>query len=68
MLLTPLDAQSANYQGDLRSDQLAMPGLPATVNRVLREEEERGHLTLECGRTIVHDAEPIARRIAGMRA
>jgi CRP-like cAMP-binding protein len=39
----------------------------ATVNRVLREEEAHGHVTLERGRTIVHDPDAIARRIAGMR-
>jgi len=34
----------------------------ATVNRVLREEERRGTLTLERGRTIVTDVETLRRR------
>jgi CRP/FNR family cyclic AMP-dependent transcriptional regulator len=39
----------------------------ATVNRVLRADEQRGHLTLERGRTIVHDSGAIARRVHGVR-
>jgi CRP/FNR family transcriptional regulator, cyclic AMP receptor protein len=34
----------------------------STINRVLREEEKRGTVRLERGRTIVLDAEQIARR------
>jgi CRP-like cAMP-binding protein len=34
----------------------------ATINRVLREEEKRGTIRLERGRTIVLDPEQIARR------
>ena len=36
----------------------------ATVNRVLREEERRGTLELRRGRTVVLDAEALARRAA----
>lgn len=35
----------------------------ATVNRVLREEEERGTVRLERGRTVVIDREGLARRV-----
>ena len=34
----------------------------ATVNRVLREEQQRGNVELRRGRTVVLDAEAIARR------
>jgi hypothetical protein len=34
----------------------------ATVNRVLREEQARGTVELRRGRTLVLDAEEIARR------
>src|SRR4051794_5519601 len=37
----------------------------ATVNRVLREEERRGTLTLERGRAIVTDGETLRRRARG---
>jgi len=34
----------------------------ATVNRVLRQEEERGTLELRRGRTVVHDTEALRKR------
>jgi CRP/FNR family transcriptional regulator, cyclic AMP receptor protein len=34
----------------------------ATVNRVLREEEERGSVALRRGRTVIRDREALARR------
>jgi CRP-like cAMP-binding protein len=37
-----------------------------TVNRVLREEEERGTLVLERGRVRVIDAEALARRVSAL--
>ena len=48
----------------LTQEQLAeMAGTSrATVNRVLREEQQRGNVELRRGRTVVLDAEAIARR------
>ena len=48
----------------LTQEQLAeMAGISrATVNRVLREEQERGTIALRRGKTIVLDAEALSRR------
>ena len=48
----------------LTQEQLAeMAGTSrATVNRVLRDEQERGTVELRRGRTVVLDADEIARR------
>lgn len=68
-VLRRLAELSALYAADdsvipLTQEQLAeMAGTSrATVNRVLREEQERGTVALRRGRTVVLDAEAIARR------
>jgi CRP/FNR family cyclic AMP-dependent transcriptional regulator len=68
-VLRRLAELSALYAGrdsviPLTQEQLAeMAGTSrATVNRVLREEQERGTVKLRRGRTVVLDAEAIARR------
>jgi CRP/FNR family cyclic AMP-dependent transcriptional regulator len=64
--LAELSATYADAQGviALTQEELAqMAGTSrATVNRVLREEERRGTLELRRGRTVVVDAEALARR------
>jgi CRP/FNR family cyclic AMP-dependent transcriptional regulator len=64
--LAELSATYADAQGviALTQEELAqMAGTSrATVNRVLREEERRGTLELRRGRTVVIDAEALARR------
>jgi CRP/FNR family cyclic AMP-dependent transcriptional regulator len=66
--LAELSATYADAQGviALTQEELAqMAGTSrATVNRVLREEERRGTLELRRGRTVVVDAEALARRAA----
>jgi len=68
-VLRRISELSALYAGrdsviPLTQEQLAeMAGTSrATVNRVLREEQERGTVELRRGRTAVLDAEAIARR------
>jgi CRP-like cAMP-binding protein len=68
-VLRRLSELSALYAGrdaviPLTQEQLAeMVGTSrATVNRVLREEQQRGNVELRRGRTVVLDADAIARR------
>jgi CRP/FNR family cyclic AMP-dependent transcriptional regulator len=62
--LTEAGGQEHPLEVPLTQEELAeLAGTTrATINRVLREEEKRGTIRLERGRTIVLDPEQIARR------
>jgi CRP-like cAMP-binding protein len=68
-VLRRLSELSALYDGSgsvipLTQEQLAeMAGTTrATINRILREEQERGTVELRRGRVVVLDADAIGRR------